>query len=164
MRTIPYILYLLLIAFFRTSLNDLVSIGPVQIYLTALLVVLVGLHKSHVAAVWFGIAAGVVYDAPNPSFLGVHMLILSVIGALTAQIKQRFNLESVPSRMLLVLEGIFIYSIPYVLIYATSGTSEFFYLMLRSALPSVVYTGVIAWLFFMVQSGRLSYERIKSIF
>ena len=164
MRFIPYFLYLLLIAFYRTNLIGLLSIGAVEIYLTALIVLLVALNKDSLTTLWFSLAAGLIYDAPDPSHLGVHMLILMVLGLAASHAKERLNLDSITSRLLLVLSGLFVYTLPYILIYATSGTSEFFRLLIRVALPSVLYSAVLGWLYFMFQTGRLSYARLKSIF
>lgn len=164
MRVVPYIFYLLLIACYRTLLAGLLSFGMAQIDLAALIVLLTALSKSEMEAVWFGVAAGLMYDAPDPSRLGVHALIFAVMAAATSQAKERLNLDSIQSRMILVLAGLVFYSIPYTLIYPTSGTSEFFRLLWTAALPSIIYTAALAWIFFMVQSGRLSYARIRSIF
>lgn len=161
---IPYVLYLLLIACYRTLLSGLLSIGQAQIDLAALIVLLTALSKTEMEAVWFGVAAGLIYDAPDPSRLGVHALIFAVMAVATSQAKERLNLDSIQSRMILVLAGLIFYSIPYTLIYPTSGTSEFFRLLWMAALPSIVYTAALAWIFFMLQSGRLSYARIRSIF
>ncbi len=164
MRVIPYVVYLLLIACYRTLLAGALSIGQAQIDVAALIVLLVALNKSEMEAVWFGLAAGLVYDAPDPSRLGVHALIFAAMAVATSQAKERLNLDSIQSRMLLVLAGLIFYSIPYTLIYPTSGSSEFFRSLWSAALPSIVYTAVLAWIFFMVQSGRLSFARIRSIF
>ena len=164
MRFLPYILYLLLIAFYRTNLMPVFSIGAVQIYLTALIVLLIALNKDYLTTLWFGFAAGLVYDAPDPSHLGIHMLLLVFIGASASEAKERLNLESIKSRLLLVVSGLFLYSIPHTLIYATSGISEFFRLLIEVAIPSVIYTAFLGWLYFMLQTGRLSYARLKSIF
>lgn len=164
MRFIPYILYLLLIAFYRTNLINLFSIGPAEIYCTALIVLLVALNKDYLTTIWFGFAAGLIYDAPDPSYLGVHMLILVIVGMAASHAKDRLNLESIKSRLLLVLSGLFVYCIPYTLIYATSGSGEFFRLFFQVAIPSVIYSTALAWLYFMVQTGRLTYARLKSIF
>jgi rod shape-determining protein MreD len=164
MKAIPYILYLLLIGFYRTLLVDPLSIGQAQIYLAALLVILVGLNKDDLTALWFGFAVGLVYDAITPDFMGAQMLILSVIGIGTAQAKNRFNLESQKSLVFLTGAGLLLFSIPYILIYGTSGISEFGTIFLKSALPSIIYTMFFGWLFFVFQSGQISFQKLKSIF
>ena len=164
MRVLPYALYLFLIAFYRTNLLSLFSIGPIQIYLSALLVILVALNKDDLTALWFGLAVGFIYDAPNPEFLGTHMIILSLVGIATSIIKQRFNLESMKSLILLVIVGLLVYSIPYTIIYVSTGAGEFFRFTVERSLGSVAYTALLGWLFFMFQSGRLSYQKLKSIF
>jgi len=164
MRIIPYILYLFLIAGYRTLLSDPLTIGMAQIYFAALMVLLTALNKPFEEALWFAVAAGLVYDAPDPSRLGIHVLVLGTLAVVTSQVKERLNLDSMKSRMLVVVGGLSIYSVPYTLIYVASGSSSFFILLLRAAVPGTVYTAVFGWLFFMVQSGRLSYARIRSIF
>ncbi len=164
MKLLPYLLYLLLIAFFRTNLHEVFAIGDIEIYLTPLLVLLVALNKHYLVALWFGAAAGLMFDAPDPRLLGVHMLFLALMGIFAAQMRERFNLDSLKSRVLLVLIGLLAYAIPYTLLYTTSGTSEFFRVIIMIGLPSVVYTTMVAWLFFMFQSGHLSYRKLKSLF
>ena len=164
MRLAPYLLYLILIAFYRTNLIDFLSIGQIQIFLTPLIVLLVALRKDNLSALWFGFAAGLVYDAPDPSYLGVQMLILSTLGLVTAQVKTRFNLESLKSKILLVWGGLLVFLIPHTLIYATSGTDNFLSLFFQVAIPSSMYTAFCGWLFFMIHSGRLSLQKLKTIF
>ncbi|MEZ5358789.1 MAG: rod shape-determining protein MreD [Candidatus Zixiibacteriota bacterium] len=163
-RFIPYILYLYLIACFRTLLVEPLSIGNIQLYLTPLIVMLVALHKDHITALWFGFAAGIVYDAVDPAHMGVQIVILSAIGIITAQAKDRFNLESLKSLILLLSVGLIAFAIPHTLIYTTSGVSEFGRLFLQVTLPGVVYTAFIGWLFFMIKTGRISYKKFKELF
>lgn len=164
MRLIPYIIYLFLIAFYRTILADLFSLGWAEIYLTALIVLLVALKKDIYIALWFGFSAGIIFDAPGPQYLGVHMLILSIIGSVTAQLKDRFNLESMNSRVLLLLAGLFVYSLPRMIIYEHLNAGEILGFLLQGVLPSIVYTTLIGWLFFMFQTGQISYKKLKSLF
>lgn len=164
MRLAPYLLYLLLIAFYRTNLIDFLSIGPIQLLLAPLMVLLVALRKDHLSALWFGFAAGLVFDAPDPSHLGVQMLILSTLGLVTAQVKTRFNLESLRGKVFLVWGGLLVFLIPHTLIYATSGTDSFFSLFFQVAVPSSIYTAFWGWLFFIIHSGRLSLQKLKTIF
>lgn len=164
MRLIPYLLYLYLIAFYRTNLIELLSIGPAQIYLTALAVILVALHKDYLTAIWFACAAGFIYDAPDPAYLGVSMIILSIIGMGVSQAKDQFNLDSLKSRFLLILAGLLVYAIPHTLIYTTSGSEEFFRLLFGVSLPGILYTALVGWLFMMIQSRRFSFAKLKSIF
>jgi len=163
-RLVPYILYLYLIALYRTLLTDALAIGDVQIYLTPLIVMLVALHKEYVTSLWFGFAAGVVYDAVDPSHMGIQMIILSLMGIVTAQAKEQFNLESLKSLVFLLSIGLLVFSIPHTLIYATSGVSEFGSLFLWVAIPGIVYTASIGWLFFMIKTGRISFKKIKELF
>ncbi|MFH1701648.1 MAG: rod shape-determining protein MreD [Candidatus Zixiibacteriota bacterium] len=164
MKYIPFVLYLFLIGFYRTLLVDSLAIGGAQIYLTALIVILLSLNKNYLTALWFGFAAGIVIDALTPAFLGVQIIILSLIGIGAAQAKERFNLESLKSLILLVAIGLIAFSIPYQIIYVTSGASEFGGVLLRSTIPSIIYTLVVAWLYFLIHLGRISFKKLKTLF
>lgn len=160
MHFVPYLLYLFLIAFYRTILADFLSIGPVEILLVALIVIMVALDKDYLTSLWFGFAAGLIYDAPDPAHFGVHMVLLSFLGILTVRAKERFNLESRVGRVLLIAAGLFVYAIPYVLIY-DSGGGDFLRLLLRSVIPSVLYTSLIAWIFFVIKYNAVSRKKLK---
>ena len=164
MRLVPYILYLLLISLFYTNLHDLTSIGPAQIQLVALLVFLVALNKKYLEALWFSFAAGIVFDAQDPAHLGAHALVLALLSMGTSFARERFNLDSLKGRILLVMSGLLIYSVPATLLYTTSGSDEFPKSLLRVGLPSVAYTTTLAAIFFLFQSGQWSYQKIKSLF
>ncbi len=163
-RLVPYILYLYLIACYRTLLTDALAIGDVQIYLTPLIVMLVALHKDYSTSLWFGFFAGIVYDAVDPSHMGIQMIVLSLMGIVTSHAKERFNLESLRSLVFLLSVGLLVFSIPHTLIYATSGLNEFGRLFLWVALPGILYTACIGWLFFMIKTGRISFKSIKELF
>lgn len=164
MRFVPYVLYLFLIAFDRTILADLVAIGPAQVYVAALLVLLVALHKSYPVALWFGVAAGAVFGAADPSRMGIQMLVLAFLGAVLALLKGRFNLDSLRSRFLLIVGGLVLYAIPHTLFFTTAGAESFGYALLRMALPSVAYSAAVGWLFIMIQTGRITSARMKALF
>jgi len=164
MRLIPYVLYLFLIAFDRTLLSGLIAIGPAQLYTAALLVLLVAQHKSYTTALWFGIAAGVVFSAPDPSRMGIQMFVLAFLAAALAQLKVRFNLDSLRSRFLLLVGGLVMYAIPHTLFFTTAGSDAVGFTFLRVALPSIAYSAVVGWLYFMIQTGHLSFTKIKTLF
>ncbi|MCK5124922.1 MAG: hypothetical protein KAR42_01595 [candidate division Zixibacteria bacterium] len=163
-RLIPYILYLYLIAMYRILLADALAIGPVQIYLTPLIVMLVALNKDYIISLWFGIAAGLIFDCIDPSHMGVQMIILSAMGIVTSRVKERFNLESQKSLVLLLATGLLIFTIPHTLIYTTSGFSEFGRIFIRVVIPGIIYSTSIGWLYFMIKTSRISFHKIKELF
>ncbi len=164
MRYLPYLLYLLIVACDRTLLSGWLSLGPVQFNLAPLLVLLVALRKPYLAALWFGFVAGLVYDAPDPAHLGMQSVMLCLLGIITSRAKDRVNLESTISRMLLVVIGLIIHAVPQTLVYVTSGPSEPVRLLLTVGFPGALYTALIGWIYFMVESGQLSYRRLRSMF
>jgi cell shape-determining protein MreD len=164
MRVIPYVLYLFLIAFDRTLLSGFIAIGPAQIYIAALLVLLVAQHKSYITALWFGLVAGIVFAAPDPSRMGIQMFVLAFLGAALAQMKVRFNLDSLRSRFLLLVGGLALYAVPHTLFFTTAGPDAVGFTFLRVALPSVAYSAVVGWIFFMIQTGHFSFAKLKTLF
>jgi cell shape-determining protein MreD len=99
-----------------------------------------------------------VYDARDPSHLGAHMLILSLICLATSFAREHFNLAAIRSQIIFLSIGLGLYALPTTLIYGTSGGSEFWVLLWRWALPSVIYTSILSAAVLMLVAGR----RLKS--
>jgi rod shape-determining protein MreD len=161
MRTVPYILYLLLIAMHQVVWRDVTSIFGVMINLAALMVVLVALYKTEMIAVWFGFLVGIVLGAGNPAMIGWHAFALSVLGLVAFHISERLNLESLFARMLLVFGTVFIHNLLKLLIDQTDGL---FYLFWTSVITGAVYTTVLALLFFSVKERKITVQRLKAFF
>lgn len=161
MRILPYILYLFLIAFFEVILKNLTSIYGVSINLTALIVMLVAIYKSEVISLWFGFVAGLVMAAGAVEFHVLPALITSGLGLAAFHAWRRLNFESVYSKLLVVFIGTFLH---YLLLLLVEGGASFFYVVLIKALPGAIYTTVIAYFFFLIVEGRISYQKIKSLF
>lgn len=164
MSLIPYTIYLFVIAFFRPQEHHVFSIAGAEIFVAPLLVMILALNKSSFVSLWFGVAAGLIYDSYDPSHMGVHLLILATLGLGVSIFKSQFSLESIKNRIIFISIGLLLYSIPYLLIYKTSGTSEFLAGFLTVSLPGVIYSAFVGGLFFMLQSGRLSFRNIKAMF
>ncbi|MCK4573503.1 MAG: hypothetical protein KAU36_03985 [candidate division Zixibacteria bacterium] len=163
MRVIPFLLYLWLIALHEVFLGDITAVYGVSINLTVLMVLLVALYKSELVTVWFGFLAGLVGFAglPQSGLLGWQALLLALIGMVAYHMRQRLNLESLFSRLMLVFGGVLVHNIMLLILNPSGG---FFLLLLTKALPGTVYTLVIAWLFFLVKDRRLTLEKLKSNF
>ncbi|MFZ5980010.1 MAG: hypothetical protein ACOYVF_05205 [Candidatus Zixiibacteriota bacterium] len=160
MRFIPYFIYLLLIGMHQVIWKDLTSIYGITINLTALLVLMVALYKTEVISIWFGFAAGLVLASGAPKFMGWHALILAFIGLTGFSIRERLNLESLYTRLLFVFVGILLHNIILMVIQA----DEYFYQLWFNAVFGAVYTVFIAWLFFLVKDGIITFKKIKSFF
>ncbi|MBU8933566.1 MAG: hypothetical protein KOO62_06130 [candidate division Zixibacteria bacterium] len=161
MRLIPYLVYLLLIACHQVILKDLTDIFGVGLSLTAFLVMAVAISKSELISMWFGFVAGLVMLAGYPDLMGGSAVITAMLGLAAFHACERLNLESLYSKLLLVLAGVVLHN---ALILLLMNWSEFFHLLIVSALPSAIYTTVLAWIYFLVLEGRLTFRKLRSVF
>ena len=162
MRVIPYLIYLVFIAFYVVILQTPTSILTASINLPALIVLTVAIYKDHVPATWFGFAAGLVAFAGGPpSQLGWQGLIMAALALAACQIRDRMNLESLRAKLLLVLAGLLVHNVAVLLVSRADG---FLLNLVTYVLAGAVYTAVLAWLFFLVKERVLTVEKIKSIF
>ncbi|MFH1374647.1 MAG: hypothetical protein ABII79_12705 [bacterium] len=160
-RAIPFILYLLLIALHEVITRDVTAISMSVINIAALIVLVVGIYKRELVVVWFGFAAGLVLVPERPDVLGWHALVLAAVGLATFHIRERFNLESLYSRLVLIFGGVLLHN---VLVLMINGGHSLAHLCLVSALPGAVYTAAIGWLFFLFKEGKITYRKIRSLF
>ncbi len=161
MRIVPYVLYVLLIAFHEVIFKDVTSVHAATINLPALLVVLVAVYKSELAAVWFGFVAGLIMSVAMTGQMGWFALLMAGLGLATWHVSRRLNLESLYSKMLLILGGILMHNIFLLLI---TGVDDFFYRLFAVALTGAIYTTVVAWVFFLFKEGHITYSKIRSLF
>jgi rod shape-determining protein MreD len=160
MKVIPYILYLLLIAFHEVLLRNLTSIQGVTLNLPAIVVLTVALYRSELTAVWFGFVVGVVMSAGNPEVMGYNALVLSVLAIVAFHARERLNLDSFAAKLILLIGGVLIHNIVTILV---NQQPEFVYQLWRLALPGTVYTGVVASIFLSLLEGRTTGRRMHSL-
>lgn len=161
-RVLPFLLYLWLVAFHQVILDDATSIlGLVNINLPVMMVLLVGLYKSELDACWFGFMVGLVAYAGSSSMVGWHALVMAGIGYLTFHSRAKINLESLYSRLLLVLCGVILHNVVVLII---SGSDGFLYLLATQAITGAVYTSIVAWIFFLFKEGKITFQKFKAIF
>ena len=161
MRVIPYLIYLLLLAAHVVILGDLTAIYGVTLNLAALMVLAVALYKTELIAGWFGLCAGIVLSAATPALMGWHALALMAVGVGGYHVKERLNLDSVYTRLLFMLGGVFVHN---VLVMVIDGGGSIFLRLGTNALPSAVYTVVVAYLYFVFKDGVITYRKFRSIF
>ncbi len=160
-RLLPYLLYLWLVGMHQVFLSDITSIYGVRINLPVLVVLLVAIYKSEITALWFAVVVGAVAYAGLPQVMGWHALVLTAIALAVFHLRERINLESLSAKLLLVVGGIVLDNIAVLVL---SGSDGFFLLLLTKALPGVVYTALIAWLYFLFKEGRVTLSKLKAIF
>lgn len=161
MRIIPYLIYLLIIGLNQVVLRDSTAIYGANFNLAAFLVVAVALYKSEVTSAWFGFAAGVVVSAGNPDLIGWHSMIFTLLGVIAYNVKERVNLESLYSKLLLIFGGVLIENTVALLIV---GPDAFFSRLWSVSLAGAVYTVVIATIFFLFKEGIITAQKARSIF
>ena len=161
MKSLPYLLYLILIAMHEVIWRDVTSVYGVSIDLTALLVTVVALYKTEMTATWFGFVAGIIMGASNSPAMGWHALVLSALGLAAYHVRERLNLESLYARLLLMFGASLAHSLLRSLI---EGNSHLFYLFWTSLLPGALYTTIVVSLFFVIKDRMITVQKLKSIF
>jgi len=160
-RLLPYLLYLLLIAMHEVIWRDVTGLFFVALNLPAMIVAMVATYKSQTAAAWFGFLAGVVISASEPSLMGWHGILLAALGLAVYHIREKLNLESIYSKVLLIVGAVLFHNIFSGVI---NGTDRFFYTLWTFCLPSTAFTSVVAWIFFLFKERSITAEKLKSVF
>ena len=160
-KLIPFILYLLLIAVHEVMIREATTIYSAAINLPGFLVLAVAIYKPEIVSIWFGFAAGLVMAAGRPDLFGWHALTMAALGLVTFHFRERLNLESLYSKLVLIFGGVLLHNS---LLLTINGGGGFLYLWLVSALPGAVYTAAVGWIFFLVKEKKITYEKAKAIF
>lgn len=160
MRAIGYVLYLVLIAFHEVIFRGATSIAGCTIDLTAIIVFSVALYRSEGETVWFALIAAMVMSAGTPLSMGYHVLTLLIISIVIFQAREQLNVESMVTRLAMLVVGVFLHS---VIVLALLRPSDFFYQLWRFALPGTIYTGAIAYLIYTLIVARFSGSRGRSM-
>lgn len=160
-RYIPFVIYLLLIAMYEVIWRDFTVLYLIAINVPAMLVVMVSIYKSELTAAWFGFLAGMVLSAGNPGGMGWQALLLAAIGIAVFHVREKLNLESIYSKVLLIAGAVLLHNLMSILI---NDLNRILYLTWSYCLPSAVYTSLVAWLFFLLKEKKVTLENIKSVF
>jgi len=155
------VLYLVLVALHEVILLDLTSIYTASINLPGLVVLMVAMYKSETVALWFGFFVGLVIAARAPEAAGWYALLTAAVGVAAFHARERLNLDSLWSRLLLILCGVLLHNILILLIGRPDG---FMYVLVTGSLPGAVYTAIAGWVFFLFKEGRVTFEKVKSVF
>ena len=160
-RVIPFILYLILIAFHEVITREATLIVTAGINLSALLVLVVALYKAELTATWFGFFAGLVFMASSPAHLGWHALALAALGLMAYHVREKLNLDSLYAKILLVFGGVLVHNL---MVLVLEGPTDFLFRLVTVVLAGAVYTTAIAWVFFLFKEGYITWARVKSLF
>jgi cell shape-determining protein MreD len=160
-RLIPYLLYLLLVGLHQVILKDVTMIYNAAINVPAFLVLAIAIYKSETSATWFGFLVGVVLAGGMHYRIGWHALILASLALATFHFRQRLNLDSMYSRVMLITGGVFVYNI---LALVVDQPDAFIYQLWSNALLGAVYTALVVWGFFLFKDGKITFQKLKAIF
>ena len=160
-KIIPYLAYLFLIAFYQVILLQPMAILGVTVDLAGLIVLLVALYKSELISLWFGFAVGLVIAAGDPRIMGWQALILGALGMGAFHARQRFNLDTMWSRVLIVSAGVIAHLWLSILV---EGGNDFLFRAAVYGLPGAVYTVFWGWLFLLVKERRITYQTVRELF
>lgn len=161
MKLLPYLLYLMLIAMHEVIWREMTAFYFVALNLPAMIVVVVAIYKSETTAAWFGFLSGLAIAATRPGTMGWHALVLAAIAVAVYHIREKLNLESVYSKLLLIIGAVFLHNIISIIV---NGTDRFFYMIWMYCLPSTAYTTLVAWVFFLFKERKITAEKVKSVF
>ncbi|UCE24211.1 MAG: rod shape-determining protein MreD [Candidatus Zixiibacteriota bacterium] len=160
-RVIPFLLYLWLVALHQVVLDEVISIYGVGVNLPVLLVLLVGLYKSELDTCWFAFFVGMVAFGGLTDMMGWHALVMAIIGYLAYHTRVKINLESRYSKLLLVFIGAAVHNTAVLVMGKSDGV---FYLLGTQAITGALYTTVVAWVFFLFEEGKITFQKFKAIF
>lgn len=161
MRILPYLFYLVLIAFHVVIFEDLTAILGARINLAAFIILAVSMYKGELASLWFGFCAGLVAGAVLPQHMGWYALFGASLGLLAFHMKERLNLDSQVARLLITLVGVFLHNLA---TYAVTQPEGFGHLWWSAGLSGAIYTTLLATIFFGIKHGVLTRDKVKSIF
>ncbi|MDF1543735.1 MAG: hypothetical protein P1R58_01390 [bacterium] len=158
---LPYLFYMILIGFHTVIFADFTSVWGVKINLIALLIAALALYKSEIEVAWAALALGLVSAAGQPALLGWHALILVLLSQIIHRSAKRLNLDSIWSQVGVIAAAVMIHNI---LLSMFEGFSGIFERIAVHALPGVVYTSLIAWLFFLIKDKKITLQKIREMF
>jgi hypothetical protein len=158
---LPYLIYLTIIAGHHTLTSDITSIFGASINLAGIMVILVAVFKTEMAAIWFGFAAGLVVGTGQVPDMGWHTMSLALLGMASYHVKESMNIESLYSRVAVLLCGLIAHNL-FMALALNSG--DFIHLTWSWAIPGAIYSSLVAWLILMIRDGSLSPRSFRSIF
>jgi hypothetical protein len=158
MSFIPYILYLVLIAFHQVVFRDATSILGITINLPAIIILSVALNKSEFIACWFAFFGAIIMCAGTPLVMGMQALLLVILSLILCHVRERLNLDSMVTKLSLLMVGILLHNIFSIVI---NQSVEFVYQLWRFALPGTIYTGIAAYLLYGLSSSALFGRRSR---
>jgi rod shape-determining protein MreD len=159
MKYIQAILLLVVVAFHQAIFRGATDILGVGIDLSAMFVIVAALHHSELDAIWFAFAVGVIAGAVLPASMGWQALILVILAIGAHHGRERLNLDSPLARLMLIIGGVLVHSIVMIFIIQPS---DIVYQVWRFALPSTLYSAIVASAYYVLRQSAGSGRKIRA--
>jgi rod shape-determining protein MreD len=141
-KTFYLILAILFFLFMQIAVADWLSLGPVAPDFLVLIVVFFSLYRGAMRGSIFGFVVGFLQDLANPGFLGLNAMTKTVLGYAVGKVGTKTFPENAPFLFVLFSSVAFAHDVVYLVFFSWPDVASAFLLMLTSALPSAIYTGV----------------------
>ncbi|NQV15710.1 rod shape-determining protein MreD [bacterium] len=152
---LKYSLLGLLVLIFQWMLGDVFSIFGVTPSFLVIFIILVGLTRSQVMAIWLGFILGFIIDAlTSTSLLGITALALSVVGYLAGIFQDRIVRIPIPVQYLLHTGFLLVFFILTVMISLQNSQWSAGDIVFLVLMPKTLYTlGVLSAIFVLLRVG-----------
>jgi rod shape-determining protein MreD len=132
---------------YQSFFSELFKLKGVKFDLPILLIVYLAILRGSKEGALFGFSIGFLLDIFNPHFLGLGALIKCFIGFFVGNFKETLFLESIFSKVVILLLAVFINDLFYILISSGFGFQRTFEVLWYDSLLSGLYTCL--WGFFL---------------
>ena len=160
-RYIPYLAYAVLIGFHDVILADLTSIAGIKINLAILVVAALALYKSEIESAWAGFFLGILSSSVRPELIGWNALVMAFIAVAVVRSRRKLNLESIMSRVSVITGAVLAFTLYQAIL---EGFSLLLWRLVTYVVPVVIYTALVAWLFFLIKDGKVTMRKAREIF
>lgn len=134
----------------QVALVPRIAIAGIRPDLTVLLVVLAGLRGGPITGTLAGFLLGLLQDLLVPETLGMNALAKSIIGWQAGKLSGQLALEGPPLYLGLAAAAVLVHDFVYLLCFTRLDLGRFFVTFFTHAIPTAVYTGIVAALMAML--------------
>lgn len=150
-RRAVYAVLIMLAAMLQNTQGLFPEIFGVRAMLLIPAVVCIGMHERDIAGLFFGLFAGVLWDAFSAGPPNFSAIMLTAAGYFCGLLISTVMRNNIMTALLLCISCIFIYNTAYwFFAYVIKGYDEAFVVYLRFYLPSVLYTVIFMPVFYYI--------------
>ncbi|MBD3233956.1 MAG: rod shape-determining protein MreD [candidate division Zixibacteria bacterium] len=146
MREAILIVFCLFIAsFWEILISPVIAIYGIEPNIGVMLVAFFALYRTGFAYAFFAFLWGLIIDSVSPGNMGWNSLILILIGSAISFIRNHFNWQGVSTQVAVVFLSVLVHTSVNYIIQNIDSLGNFFYFIVRFAVASALYSGII-WL------------------